>query len=150
MFENCLKKQEMIRQLFQDCTTLEERYQKIIDLGRTQTGLESHWKQEEYRVQGCQSNMYLRSEYVQGRCLFVTDADALISAGLGVLLTRVYSGEPPEVVLKCPPTYLEDLKIQASLTPGRVNGLASLYLKMKQEALKMMLKESKFQEKGAF
>lgn len=139
MFESCLKKQEEMRLLFSGCTTLEERYQKIIDLGRTQRGLLPEWKQEAYRVQGCQSNMYLRVEYVDGKCLFETDSDALISAGLGVLITRVYSGETPEVVLKCPPRYLEDLQIQASLTPGRVNGLASLYLRIKQEALKICM-----------
>lgn len=135
MSESCLAKQEKVKELFQSCTTQEARYQLIIDLGRTQKPLALHEKTETARVKGCQSNMFLKATYEDGFCHFQTEADALISAGLGVLLTMVYDHELPETVLKCPPTFLEELQIHASLTPNRSNGLSSLYLHMKQQAL---------------
>ena len=72
---------------------------------------------------------------------FEAEADALISAGLAALLTQVYSGETPETILKCPPTYLDEIGISASLTPNRANGLYSIHLRMKQEALKLLMKK---------
>lgn len=139
MFESCLRKQEEVKALFVACSSLEDRYQLIIDLGRTQEPLQSEDKTEQTRVKGCQSNMFLKAVLENGLCHFKTESDALISAGLGVLLTKVYDKESPETVLKCPPTYLDELNIRASLTPGRANGLASLYLKMQQEAVKILM-----------
>ena len=83
--------------------------------------------------------MYLRSDFREGLIFFQVESDALISQGLGVLLTRIYSGETPETILKCPPDFLLDLDLMTSLTPNRANGLQALHLRMKQEALKFLL-----------
>ena len=69
---------------------------------------------------------------------FRAESDALISAGLAVLLVRVYDGETPETMLKCPPTYLEELGIPGSLSPGRAVGLVSLHRRMQQEAVRLL------------
>ena len=135
-FETCLKKQQEVKELFNGLVSLESKYQKIIEIGRTQCKLNVKYKTEEYLVPGCQSRMYLASHYVQDKVYFESEADAIISAGLSMLLIRVYSGEDPETILKCPPTYLEELSIPQTLTPGRANGLASIYLRMKQDALR--------------
>ena len=123
-------------ELFSTCQNAEEKYQKIIMLGKEQKPLSDEQKTPELRVAGCQSRMYLLCRYEDGNLYFQSEADALISAGLGILLTRVYSGETPYAILSCPPTYLESLAIMQTLTPGRANGLASLYIRIKQEALK--------------
>jgi len=143
MFESCLHKQRLITEEFATCHTPEERYQKLIQFGKTQSRLSPEEKIEENRVRGCQSNMYLVSELRDGLVYFASESDALISAGLAILLLRVYSGETPETILKCPPTYLEEIKIQQTLTPGRSNGLASLYLRMKQEALRLYSQQTR-------
>lgn len=135
MFESCVAKQRAISELFKPCTTNEEKYQKIIELGKAQSHLDPKYKTDEKLVPGCQSRFYLRSWMDNGKVFFESDADALITAGLGMLLISVYNGEPPEAILKCPPAYLEELGIRETLTPGRANGLASIYLRMKQDAL---------------
>ena len=122
--------------LFASCATAEEKYQKIIELGKMQPHLLPQFKVEANIVQGCQSRMYLHTRFEEGLVYFECEADALISAGLGMLLVRVYSGEKPEVILTCPPYYIEELGIAQTLTPGRANGLAAVYLRMKQEALR--------------
>lgn len=140
MFETCLQKQQLLIDEFERCKDVHARYEKIIAMGRSQVPLDKALKIPENLVQGCQSTMYLTSSLdEEGRIFFQTEADALISAGLGLLLTRVYSGEDPSVILKCPPSYLEKLELFTSLTPSRANGLASLYLKMKQNALQALL-----------
>ena len=77
--------------------------------------------------------MYLYTNSSEGKIVFQGSSDALISQGLAALLIRIYSGESPETILKCPPNFLEELGIPASLSPNRANGLYSLHLRMKQK-----------------
>lgn len=142
MFESCLKKQAEVIQLFADCLSQEDKYKKIIELGREQKPISPEFKIPENIVAGCQSTVYIHSSFVEGKVVFEAEADALISAGLAALLVKVYSYETPEVMLTCPPSHLEELGISASLTPSRSNGLYSMHLRMKQEALKWILPKS--------
>lgn len=139
MFQSCLEKQEQVKALFSTTRSEEEKYQKIIELGRTLAHLKNEDKTAGNLVKGCQSAMYLKSWMDQGKVYFAGESDALISAGLAAILIQVYSGETPEVILKCPPDYLEQLGISVSLTPSRANGLYSIHLRMKQDALKFLI-----------
>lgn len=137
-FASCFEKQEKVKKIFSNCATPEQRYQKIIELGRALAPLDPSFKTPENLVPGCQSLMYLHSRCEDGRMIFSADADALISKGLAALLLAVYNGETPETVLQCPPAYLEELNIPATLSPSRSNGLFSLHLRLKQEAIKYL------------
>ena len=134
---SCLERQEALKKTFQDCASEQARYEKIIQLGRNLPPFPSEQMTEENRVKGCQSNLFLYSEWKDGRIYFKACSDALISAGLAAILLHVYNGETAEAILKCPPKFLEDLGIQASLSPNRANGLYSIHLKMQQDALKL-------------
>lgn len=114
----------------------EALYNHIMAWAKKLPPFDPAWKTEANRVVGCQSEMYLHSEKVGQKIFFYATSDALISAGLAALLIEVYSGEPAETILLKPPTFLEEIGIPSALTPGRANGLASLHLKMKQEALR--------------
>lgn len=139
MSESFIQKQSQIRKIFSECRGKEEKYHRIIEIGRESLPLNPELKRKENIVHGCQSTMYLHSYIKESKIYFEAESDALISSGLAALLTRVYSGESPEVVLKSPPDYLEDLEISTSLTPNRANGLYSIHLRMKQEALKYLM-----------
>lgn len=139
---SCLLKQENIIKIFQSCPTAQDKYEKLIEMGRNLPSIESVFKTTQNIVQGCQSTMYLRAYLSEeGKVLFEAESEALISAGLAALLIDVYSDETPEVILKCPPNFLDEIGIKTSLTPGRSNGLASMFLRMKQEALNLLLKK---------
>lgn len=139
MYQSCLKKQEDVKKMFSVCENEQEKYEKIIALGKKNPPLDSKYKTVENKVHGCQSTMYLHSFFADGKVYFEAESDALISSGLASILIEVYSGESPEAVIKCPPDYLKDLGISASLTPSRANGLYSIHLRMKQEALKFII-----------
>ena len=143
MFESCLKKQQKIKEAFASCQSsnksAEASYEKIIDLGKRLPRLASSLKTEENLVKGCQSATYLKARLEGDVVFFKGESDAFISNGLLALLLAVYNKETPETILKCKPTYLTELNISTSLTPGRANGLAAIYLRIKQEALKLFL-----------
>lgn len=143
MFEECQKKQENVKAIFAGCSSEDEKYQKLIELGRSMAHLDAAFKIPENIVKGCQSTMYLRSHLVGNTVVFEAESDALVSAGLAAILIMVFSGETPETILKCPPSYLDDLGISASLTPNRANGLYSIHLRMKQDALKFLIEQEK-------
>lgn len=134
-----MEKQAEIKKLFQTCHTPDEKYQKLIELGRILPFFNENWKIPENLVSGCQSQVFLHTTYADGKIFFNIYSDALISAGLAALLVSVYNAEVPEAIIACPPNFLEELGIQAALTPGRSHGLASIHLRMKQEALKFLM-----------
>lgn len=138
MHENCLKKQDEIKTLFSSSTTGEARYQKIIEVGKKLPHVPSNQKIPGNIVKGCQSTVYLVTEVKDGALYFQAESDALISSGLAALLVLVYSGESAETILTCPPKFIEELGLTAALTPNRANGLYSIHLRMKQEALKAL------------
>lgn len=139
LFESCLKKQEKLIHFFSEFSSTEEKYRQLIEWGRLLPPMPLEFKTDENIVQGCQSIVYLHSSFKEGKVFFQASSEALISSGLANLLLSVYNEEPPEVVLKCPPSFLDTLGIHTSLTPGRSNGLFSMHLRMKQDALKILV-----------
>jgi len=128
------EKCEEIKNLFASADTPEKRYRVIIDLGKRQKALSPEDKCEENLVVGCQSQTYIKTRVQDEVLFFDIESDALISAGLGQLLTRVYSGERAETILQNPPKYLEELLLRAILSPGRANGLLSMWRRILHEA----------------
>lgn len=128
-----------VKTLFQFCSTPEEKYQKIIELGRQLPPMPEEYRTGEHIVQGCQSIVYLYSEINEGKVLFYAHSEALISAGLAALLIKAYSGLSPKEILKSKPTFLEELQISGSLSPSRSNGLANMFLRMQQDAVKFLI-----------
>ncbi len=114
-----------------------QKYELLMEMGRRLPPYPEALKTPERVVSGCQSTLYLAAALKEEKIEFIACSEALISSGLAALLVAVYSGESPEVVLQCPPTFLEELGIFASLSAGRSNGLYHIHLRMKQEALKI-------------
>lgn len=142
MFTSCLQKVDTVKALFSGCQSDSERYHKIIELGKNCPRLNEQYKVPENLVRGCQSRMFLHSAFQGDKVVFEAESDALISSGLATLLIMVYSNETPETILKFPPDYLEEIGITSALTPNRANGLYSMHLKMKQDALKLFMKKN--------
>jgi cysteine desulfuration protein SufE len=137
------EKQQALKAIFAACPSMESKYEKIIEMGRALPPFPSEHKIDQNIVKGCQSRMYLHSCLKDGVMHFEIDSDALISAGLGALLLYVYNGEKPETVLTSTPSYLEEIGIKESLTPNRANGLYNIFLRMKQDALHLIIERDK-------
>ena len=138
IFESCIQKQGEIKNIFSEYNSDTQKYEKIIQLGRDLPKIDPTLKTEDRLVKGCQSQMYLYSYLKDGKIHFEAEADALISAGLAALLLYVYNDEPPETVLKCPPSFIDEIGLYSTLTPSRANGLYSLHLQMQQDTLKLL------------
>ena len=105
-------------------------YQKIILFGKS-SPLKSLWDfREADKVNGCQSILYVRCTNTEGVLNFEFHSDALISQGLAALLVHFYHGVTLKQMLSTPPSFFQELKLGHLLSPGRSNGVNSLYKKM--------------------
>ena len=107
---------------------------KVIERGQALPLLAKEEHIEKYRIAGCQSLLYLKTSLQEEKLLFSAYSNALISLGLAALLIEIYQEEVPEVVLHCPPKVLTEIGMTSSLTPGRMQGVNSLYARMRLEA----------------
>jgi cysteine desulfuration protein SufE len=111
-----------------------ERYQYLIDLGRKLAPFPDSLRSDEYKVTGCQSQVWLVPSGDAQRMDFVAASDSSIVSGLIALLLRVYSGRSAEEILATEPRFIEAIGLAKHLSPTRSNGLASMLAKVKQHA----------------
>jgi cysteine desulfuration protein SufE len=103
-----------------------ERYQYIIELGRTLPPFPAEWADDAHRVPGCQSQVWLESMVERDVVSFAGASDAAIVSGLVALLLRVYSGRSAKEILSTDPVFLKELGLLEALSANRGNGIASM------------------------
>lgn len=129
------EKQERIIREFELLGDWPERYKYIIKLGQKLPPLDDKYKVEENLVRGCQSQVWLTTDFEDGKVIFNADSDAAITKGLVALMVRFYSGESPETILMTNPEFIKKIDMQEHLSPTRSNGLASMVKQMKIYAM---------------
>jgi len=121
------ERQNQIIHEFQALKDWEERYKKIIEMGKQLPEMPAEFKTEANQVKGCQSQVWLYAELSpEGEMLLRGDSDAMIVKGLVALLLKVYSGANPNEILQTPPEFLRALGFESNLSPSRANGLHSM------------------------
>jgi cysteine desulfuration protein SufE len=113
-----------------------EKYEYIIELGKDLPKISEEKKTKDRIIEGCQSKVWLDSEFVGGKMNFSADSDAIITKGIIGLLIQVLNNETPEEIVKADLHFINDIGLHEHLSPTRSNGLASMVKKMKMEALK--------------
>jgi len=111
-----------------------ERYQYLIDLGRKLAPFPDALKVDEFKVTGCQSQVWLVPSGDARRMDFIAVSDSSIVSGLIALLLRVYSGRPAAEILATDPRFIEAIGLAKHLSPTRSNGLASMLARVKRYA----------------
>ncbi len=131
------KQQEIIEEfnVFDDWM---EKYEYIIDLGKDLPLIDEKYKTEDRLIEGCQSRVWLHSEFKNDVMVYTADSDAIITKGIIGLLIQVLNNETPETILKTDLYFIKDIGLQEHLSPTRANGLVGMVKRMKTEALKNM------------
>lgn len=113
----------------------EQKYEYIIDLGKEMPSLEPSLKTDDKLIRGCQSRVWLHSEFKNGIVNFTADSDAIITKGLVALLLKVLNNRSPEEIASANLHFISDTGLQQHLSPTRANGLLSMVKQMKYDAL---------------
>lgn len=127
--------QKEIVEEFQYLPDWEEKYSEIIRLGRKLPAYPEEFRDDKYKVKGCQSQVWLHPEFKDGKILFDADSDAMIVKGLIGLLMRVYNNRTPNEILDNPPDFLQEIGIDNHLSPTRKNGLGAMMKQIQMYAV---------------
>lgn len=119
----------------------DDKYQYIIDLGKSLEPLNEKYKTDDRLIKGCQSRVWLQTEMKDGKIYFHADSDAIITKGLVALMVRVLSGHTPQEIVEAPLTFIDEIGLKSHLSPTRSNGLLAMVKQMKLDALALSAKK---------
>ena len=114
----------------------EEKYQYVIDLGHELEAFPQEYKTEEWKVQGCQSQVWLVPEVKDGKFHFKGDSDAILVKGIIAIVLLIYNDKSAEEIKSIDVAKIfAKLGLEENLTPSRRNGMMSMVQKIKSYAL---------------
>ena len=103
-----------------------DKYEYIIDLGKSLDSFPESSKTDEKLIKGCQSRVWLDWKTEDGKLYFQADSDAIITRVIISLLIRINSGRTPEEILASDFSVVEKIGLKQNLSPTRANGLLSM------------------------
>lgn len=112
-----------------------QRYEYMIDLGKSLPLIDENLKNDDKLIKGCQSKVWLNSEMKDGKIIFTADSDAIITKGIIAVLVRVFSNQKPQAILDANTDFIDEIGLKEHLSPTRANGLVSMIKQMKMYAL---------------
>ena len=86
--------QEIQNQLIDEFSFFEDwtqRYEYLIELGKSLPLIDEQYKTENHLIKGYQSQVWLHAEKQGNELVFTADSDAIITKGIVALLIRVFS-----------------------------------------------------------
>ena len=117
----------------------EDKYEYIIDMGKKLPPLGDAFKVDTNKLKGCQSTVWLVSEFKDGKVIYKADSDAVIVKGLISMMIRVLSNHTPQEILSAKLDFINQIGMTTHLAQTRSNGLLAMVRQMKNFALAFQL-----------
>jgi cysteine desulfuration protein SufE len=112
-----------------------QRYEYMIELGKTLPLIDDKFKTDDYIIKGCQSKVWLNADMNDDEITFTADSDAIITKGIIAILIRVFSHQNPKDILSANTDFIDEIGLKEHLSPTRANGLVSMIKQLKMYAL---------------
>lgn len=113
----------------------DERFQYVIDLGKSLPIIDEKYKTEDNIIKGCQSKVWLHADEEGGKLIFTADSDAIITKGIIAVLIRTFSHQTAKDILDADTGFIDQIGLKEQLSPTRANGLVSMIKQIKLYAL---------------
>lgn len=134
--EKTLKEKQL--EIIEDFSLYEEwldKYEYLIELGKSSEPYPEENKTEDKLIKGCQSRVWLDYKAEDGRIFFSADSDAIITKGIISLLVSVYSGRTAKEIAEDDFSFINEIGLKENLSPTRANGLVSMISVIKKTAM---------------
>lgn len=112
-----------------------QRYEYMIELGKSLPLIEEKYKVEENLIKGCQSKVWVHAELEDEKLVFTADSDAIITKGIVAILIRAFSNQHPSEILEADTQFIDEIGLKEHLSPTRANGLVSMIKQLKMYAI---------------
>ena len=112
-----------------------QRYEYIIDLGKSLPLIKEEFKTDDNIIKGCQSKVWLQGEQNDDKIIFTADSDAILTKGIIAILIRTFSNQTASEILEADMNFIDEIGLKEHLSPTRANGLVSMVKNIKMYAL---------------
>lgn len=112
-----------------------QRYEYMIELGKSLPLIDEQYKTDENLIKGCQSKVWVHAELKDNKIVFTADSDAIITKGIVAILIRVFSNQQPKDIIEANTNFIDDIGLKEHLSPTRANGLVSMIKQIKMYAI---------------
>jgi cysteine desulfuration protein SufE len=112
-----------------------QRYEYIIDLGKSLPLIDEQFKTEDNIIKGCQSKVWVHADQKGEKVVFTADSDAILTKGVIAILIRAFSNQKAADILEANTDFIDKIGLKEHLSPTRANGLVSMVKKIKMYAL---------------
>ena len=112
-----------------------QRYEYIIELGKTLPLINEEYKTDENLIKGCQSKVWLQGEQKDDKIVFTADSNAILTKGIIAILIRAFSNQKAQDILNADVDFIDEIGLKEHLSATRANGLVSMIKNIKMYAL---------------
>jgi len=112
-----------------------QRYEYIIELGKSLPLIKEEFKTDDNLIKGCQSKVWLKGEQNEDKIIFTADSDAILTKGIIAILIRTFSNQKASDILDADMSFIDEIGLKEHLSPTRANGLVSMIKNIKMYAL---------------
>lgn len=112
-----------------------QRYEYMIELGKSLPLIDERYKTEDNLISGCQSQVWVHAEMREANLVFTADSDAIITKGIIAILIRAFSNQTPKAIIDADTSFIDDIGLKEHLSPTRANGLVSMIKQIKMYAI---------------
>ena len=112
-----------------------QRYEYMIELGKSIELIDPSNKIDSNLIKGCQSKLWLHAELKKDKLIFKADSEAIITKGIAAVLLRVFSNQTPKNIIEAKIEFIDKIGLKEHLSPTRANGLLSMIKQIKYYAL---------------
>jgi len=112
-----------------------QRYEYMIELGKSLPLINECYKMDSNLIKGCQSKVWLHAELKNDMINYTADSDAIITKGIVAILIRVFSNQHPKDIIDANTSFIDDIGLKEHLSPTRANGLVSMIKQIKMYAI---------------
>ena len=138
--------QERQKEIIEEFSIFEDwmdRYEYMIDLGKSLPLIQEQYKTDENIIKGCQSRVWVYGAMDNDKLDFTADSDAIITKGIIAILIRVFSGQKPEDIIVANTDFIDEIGLKEHLSPNRANGLVSMVKQLKMYAISYNSQQNK-------
>jgi len=112
-----------------------QRYEYMIELGKSLPLIEEQYKTEDNIIKGCQSKVWVHADMQDEKVIFTADSDAIITKGIIAILIRAFSDQRPKDIIDADTSFIDKIGLKEHLSPTRANGLVSMIKQIKMYAV---------------
>ncbi len=130
--------QEIQQEIIEEFSLFEDwmqRYEYMIELGKSLPLIASEFKTDDNIIKGCQSKVWVHAELEEDKLQFTADSDAIITKGIIAILIRAFSNQHPKDILDADTAFIDQIGLKEHLSPTRANGLVSMIKQIKMYAI---------------